>query len=158
MSQVQHKPSVVIPEKILIRNIKITNALVNAPSEKGQGLEEVAIHISARTFFSDNHDCRIILISEFSLENDKGIDEIKASFTIQFDFEIENIEDFLIYSTDTEGTEEKTVQVDANLGATLMGIAYSTARGIILTRTGGTALEGIVLPVVDPMTLVKSST
>jgi hypothetical protein len=38
-----------------------------------------------------------------------------------------------------------------------MGIAYSTARGIILSRTAGTAVDGIILPVIDPAMLLNET-
>lgn len=42
------------------------------------------------------------------------------------------------------------MQIDAALGATLLGTAYSTARGIIFERTRGTYFDGVILPVIDP--------
>lgn len=47
------------------------------------------------------------------------------------------------------------MQVDIGLAASLVGLAYSTARGIILERTSGTILNGIIIPVIDPMKLLK---
>jgi len=36
------------------------------------------------------------------------------------------------------------------LAATLLGIAYSTSRGIIVEKTQNTFLGGIILPCIDP--------
>lgn len=36
-----------------------------------------------------------------------------------------------------------------------MGIVYSTAGGIILTRTTGTVLDGIILSVINPALLLE---
>lgn len=45
--------------------------------------------------------------------------------------------------------------MDSILGTTLMGIVYSTARGIILERTQGTFFNGVILPVINPNKLIK---
>lgn len=41
------------------------------------------------------------------------------------------------------------------MGATLLGIAFSTARGIIFERTRGTFFDGVILPVVDPFKVLE---
>jgi hypothetical protein len=35
-----------------------------------------------------------------------------------------------------------------------MGIAFSTARGIVFDRTQGTFFGGVILPVIDPKKLI----
>jgi len=54
------------------------------------------------------------------------------------------------------------IQFDANgnyllqdvLIHTLLSIAYSTSRGIVLSRTQGTLLNGVILPVIDTRVLM----
>ena len=67
----------------------------------------------------------------------------ECSFTISFVFQIENFE---------EVVEEKEGGIVFNgaMAATLGGIAFSTARGILLTRFQGTAFRDFILPVIDP--------
>ncbi|MNK09424.1 hypothetical protein D3C87_273840 [compost metagenome] len=150
MNQVQRKPGVVIPEKIIIKDVKITNAQVNSTSEIEGGWEEVEMNISTKSLFSGDVACRVIftVVMEKKDENDQIL--IGATFTIEFDFEIENLNDFRTHSSDVD----HPVQIDRNLGVALMGIVYSTARGIVLTRTAGTVLDGIILPVIDPSTIL----
>ncbi|MEY3369174.1 MAG: hypothetical protein RI973_2329 [Bacteroidota bacterium] len=69
---------------------------------------------------------------------------LKAEYGIEFQFRVENYSDFV------RRTGEGALQVDLSLGVTLMGIAYSTARGIILEKTQGTLFGGVILPVIDP--------
>ncbi len=71
--------------------------------------------------------------------------DIKGSYTHEIIFRVENLDDFL---ETKEG--ENFPRIDLLLAATLVGIAYSTVRGIIFTRTQGTSLNAVVLPVVDP--------
>ncbi len=70
---------------------------------------------------------------------------IKGSYTHEIVFRVENLEDFVERAEPVEESE-----VDFVLMATLVGIAYSTVRGIIFSRTQGTSLGTIILPVVDP--------
>jgi len=50
--------------------------------------------------------------------------------------------------------ETKKGELGPDLSATLIGITYSTARGIIYERSKGTFLEYHLLPVVDPYRFV----
>jgi len=53
--------------------------------------------------------------------------------------------------------ESGKTYIDKNIGGTLLGIAYSTARGIVLERTQGSYLGGVVLPVIDPIVAIKDN-
>lgn len=73
--------------------------------------------------------------------------DLKGSYTHEMIFKVENLNDFL---KEKEG--EKLLS--PILGSTLVGIAYSTIRGIIYTRTQGTSLGTVMLPVVPPLRLM----
>jgi hypothetical protein len=45
--------------------------------------------------------------------------------------------------------------IDGRLAATVLGIAYSTARGIVVERTQGTFFNGAILPVINPSSLLN---
>lgn len=150
MDQSPHKAAKIIPEKILFRNIKITNAQVNATDDGENGWDEISLSVSTKTLFNESNGCRVVFALDMEKLNDEGESIIKANFTIDFDFEIENMSDF-VRKTD----DPKSIDVSSELGVTLMGIIYSTARGIILTRTAGTVLDGIILPVINPAILLE---
>ena len=85
-----------------------------------------------------------------------GIDEFKnpvgatGSYTHEIVFKVDNLEEFL------EKTDENSsTKVDSLLISTLMGIAYSTIRGIIFTRTQATSLGAVILPILDPKKLTQ---
>ncbi len=80
-----------------------------------------------------------------AVNKNKELLDIKGSYTHEFIFKVENFEDFI---DKAEKAEE--IKIDPIMGGTLAGIAYSTIRGIIYTRTQGTSLNAVVLPVVDP--------
>jgi hypothetical protein len=92
----------------------------------------------------------IKLIGKDEKENDIGLE---GEFSIEFIFEVENFNEFILENKEIVNDKEVTTrQVDGILGSTLIGIAYSTARGIILERTQGTLFQpgGVILPVIDP--------
>ena len=87
---------------------------------------------------------------------------IEASYTHEFVFRVDNLADFVGPEEDevaeNEGSEKKSDLVpdetlDPILLGTLAGISYSTLRGIIMSRTQGTALNTVILPVIDPKKL-----
>ena len=82
---------------------------------------------------------------------DKQKLSVAASYTHELIFVIDNLDDF---TDPVENAPEP--RVDRIMLATLVGIAYSTVRGIVYTRTQGTELKGILLPVIDPKKLLKS--
>jgi len=83
-------------------------------------------------------------------ENNEILD-VNGEFGIEFLFEIDNLSS--LSTTDKEGG----FLVKESLGLTLMAIAYSTARGIILQSTQSSILDGVILPVIDPKDLLNSS-
>ena len=73
-------------------------------------------------------------------ENEKL--ELEAEIGIEFHFKIENFKQFLKESKDE-------TQVSLDIAASLMAIAYSTSRGMILEKTQNTYFNGIIIPVID---------
>jgi hypothetical protein len=73
----------------------------------------------------------------------------KAIFTLSFLYKIENLSQLSVQN----GLER---QVDGGLVATLAGISYSTARGVLLTRFQGTAFKDFILPIVNPREMTEN--
>lgn len=73
---------------------------------------------------------------------------IQGNFGIEFHFRVDNLEAFL-------ENKEGENKIQGLLGTTLISIAFSTARGIILEKTLNTPLNGIILPVIDPAAMIK---
>ena len=74
---------------------------------------------------------------------------VNAEYKTEYIFTVENLSQF-------SEKKEEVVLLDTSMAATLMGIAYSTTRGIILTRTQGTLLDGVLLPVLNPKDLINN--
>jgi hypothetical protein len=76
---------------------------------------------------------------------------IAGSYTTEFVFFVGNMEALIQFDE-----VSRTAGIDGNLSVTLASIAYSTMRGIINTRTQGTVLNGVILPVIDPVVLIQN--
>lgn len=73
--------------------------------------------------------------------------DIQGEFSIDFSFIIKDLQKFMTQNEDQ-------VQLDIGLGSVLAGIAYSTARGIVLQQTQETFMGGVILPVISPKELL----
>lgn len=142
------------PEKIHLLNIKTISGNIDGATDAD--INAVAGHqfnFELRTGL--NPDDNIIgLQLTVSIEardrSDKPLN-VKGSYTHEIVFKVENLIDFL----DKVVIEDKPkYNIDGGLGSTLVSIAYSTIRGIIFTRTQGTSLGAVILPVVDPRKLM----
>lgn len=81
------------------------------------------------------------------LDKDQNKLGLSGCYDIFADVLVENLEEC---SKQLDGKHE----VDGHLAISIMGIVYSTVRGMILERTSGTFFGGVLLPVVDPKVLV----
>ena len=146
----------VIPDKIHLVDLKVfksnletTDEFLNNPV-KPVGFK---LGFSQRTGFDFNNNyVRVginILLQGMKSENE--IIGVKAEYGFDFKYFVDNLKDFIINGND----EKKTVS--GKLGVTLISIAYSTVRGIVLERTQGTYLNGIILPIIDPRELLKNN-
>ncbi|MEJ7646167.1 MAG: hypothetical protein WKF87_16345 [Chryseolinea sp.] len=70
-----------------------------------------------------------------------------ASFDFGFTYEVDNLEQLI---QDVEGHRE----LDRTLHMSVLGIAFSTARGIILTKAANTIIQDAYLPIVNPSHLL----
>lgn len=147
-------PGKVIAEKIFLLDCKVfksnvttTDEFLNNPG-KPSGIN---FGFAQRTGFDfENKHVRIgihILLQGMKSENEQL--GIKAEYGFDFLFEVENLDDFIL---DENGKDKK---VSGALGVTLISIAYSTARGMVLERTYGTYLDGIIIPIINPSELMK---
>jgi len=74
--------------------------------------------------------------------------ELKASLLYDFVYKIDNLPDFIV------GKDEQTV-FTAQLIGTLLGISYSTMRGIFYQKFKELNIPEILLPVLNPNDLLK---
>lgn len=83
------------------------------------------------------------------LNENKEDTGVRGNFGIEIVFNIENLNQFI-------SGEGNSFEIDGDFGAVIMGIVYSTARGIIFEKTRGSFLEKIILPVINPAELLNA--
>jgi hypothetical protein len=135
-------------DKILMTEIAILRCAIDGTDnflENPAKPDKIEMILSTTPRFDFTHNsCRFRL--ELFLNgrhNDDSETGLTASFIIDFIYIIENLTDFIV---DHEGENH----IAAVLGATLLGISFSTTRGIVMERTKGTPFAGFILPIINP--------
>jgi len=138
-----------VPEDITLLRVNVLNVNIHATKEfmnkpvKHEGLEmktgsDIALNISENA-------CRIRLFFVFDAVNDqKNEVGLKAEIGLEYHFKVREMNRFI----------DKDQRLALSVAASLINIAYSTSRGIILEKTQNTFFHGIILPVVDSTKLL----
>ncbi len=145
----------VIPEKIHCRAIQLVDFSIQAsdayrdnPVKHDRLTFSIAKSIAHVPKENKARYRLYFLIEALDVQDQKvGLD---ASIGIEFHFEIENLTENILEA-------DGQLQINANLAATLLGMAYSTSRGIILEKTQNTFLSGVILPCIDPYAILKEA-
>jgi hypothetical protein len=142
----------IVPELISIFFVKVyrsnhstSNEYLDKPVQPATFRVQVAQNMA---WNEGEKNMRIRL--ELKLEGvDKADKEIglSAEYGIEFQVHVENLDQFI-------EVDKEAKKVNGLMAATIMGIIYSTARGIIIERTQATYFNGIILPVIDPKNLL----
>ena len=142
----------IIPEKIHLVSMNIFQAnletaedFLNQP-QPIDSFEIGTVYEMAHNF--KDSGTRIRLYFQMNALNGKGeLQGVKVEYGIEFHFVVENFQEFIPNSKEDN-------LIDVALPATLLGMAYSTSRGIIFERTRGTFFQGVLLPVIDPFKML----
>lgn len=140
------KETKIVPEEINLFHIDIVESSVKEVSEKRTG--EFNINV-AHTTMHNLKDQRVKIGLHIDLSTKDNSNGGKANFIIDFHFQVKNLNNFY------ELKDENHPVFSGLLIATLLGLSFSTARGIIFERLSNTNLQGIILPVVDPKDMLQ---
>lgn len=143
--------SKIIPEKIHIAQINVIDCQISTGNEYLNNpvkWDNIGISIRKEDAYNfENKGCRFRLFFKCVAVKKEIELDLTAEIGIEFHFMVENFEDFV-----TKDGEHNKISLE--LGSTLLGIAFSTSRGIILEKTQNTYFRGIILPVVDPVAVL----
>lgn len=138
----------IIPEEINLFHIDILESSVKDLSKKeALGFN---LHVAHTTMHNLNEQ-RVKIGLLIDLDTENNIMEGKAHFVIDFHYHIQNLNNFY------EVKETGELLFSGLLISTLIGLSFSTARGIIFERLSNTNLQGVILPVVDPKKILISN-
>ncbi len=142
-------PKSINPEKLHLVGIKLNKASFDiAPELSYTEIGSIDFSVETRSGFNfqENYANITLSFALYGSNEDKERLPVEAFFELSFDFLVENIYDYVI----EEGKDGEEEKVDVSLGITLTAIAYSTARGVLMTRFQGTAFKDFILPIADP--------
>ncbi len=83
-------------------------------------------------------------------EDNEGNEEAVVELTTASDFIIDNFEEAISIN------EDDSFDCEDSILATFLGLAYSSTRGILATYLGATPYNFLVLPVINPLELIKN--
>lgn len=133
----------IIPEEINLFHIDILEHQIGQP--------KVKLYIDvAHTVMHNLKEEKVKLNLKINLETCKG-DNKKcpfAHFDIDFHYHIKNLENFYTLNNNQQPT------FNALLIVTLLGISFSTARGIIYEKLTANSIKNIILPIVSPQKML----
>ncbi|SDA96031.1 hypothetical protein SAMN03080617_04169 [Algoriphagus alkaliphilus] len=141
------------PEKIALIEFKMIKGQVDTPENfdiSKVGGHELDHALKLGFNLSDK-----LAKADFTISiktNSKGSNESEASgnFHLLFLYQIENLAELAIPA------KNKKLELHPGLANALSSVTYSTARGILLTRLQGTALQNFVLPIINPNKLLQN--
>lgn len=139
----------IIPENFHLFHLKIIESNIASPSNSKDLNYKIDV---AHTTMHNIDQKRIkigLMVSILGVKDDKDTD-VKAFFNIDFHYIIDDFERFY------DINEKEHLTFNGTFISVLLGISYSTARGIIYERLNDTSLEGVILPIVSPVKMLET--
>lgn len=144
---------IIDPEKIHLINIKTSKGNIDAAADIDVNAiagHEFSFELGTGLNVEDNVIGMNLVVNIQAKDSADKLLPINGSYTHEIVFIVDNLKDFL--EPDESGNNK--YKIDGGLGSTIVSIAYSTIRGIIFTRTQGTSLGSVILPVINPKKLM----
>ncbi|MDB9954090.1 hypothetical protein OAD49_00830 [Flavobacteriaceae bacterium] len=138
--------NLIIPEKIKLFNIDVVDTYINDDTVNDNLNLEFSVAHNTQHNLKDERVKIELFINLLSQE------KIGVKFHIDFHFSIRDL-------SDQYKLNESNVPVFSHqFIATLLGISFSTARGLIFQQLQDTNFKGMILPVVSPYKMLVSRT
>lgn len=142
----------VIPDKIQLQVIRpLVSSIQIEPNGTGQNVAKFNVNFEVGNGISfDANAVKIIIKANLvGLDAQDAPVGIQGEFACEFILAVENLKDFLV----KEPNQEAEIVLHGMMAGSLLGICYSTFRGIVFANSKTVLHEGIILPVVDPLKL-----
>ena len=136
--------NLIIPEKIKLFNIEVVDTYINDGTTNDNLNLEFSIAQNTKHNLKDERVKIELFINLLSQE------DIGVKFHIDFHFVIEDLSD------QYKLNEGNLPVFSHHFIATLLGISFSTARGLIFQHLEDTNFKGMILPVVSPYRILAS--
>ena len=138
----------IIPEEIELFHIEILNSKIregNKPPKSSYDIE--VAHKTGHNLSDERIRIKLLIILSDHPRKEEGN---KLDFEIDFHYKVQNLHNFY------DILEDDTPMFSRNLIATLLGISFSTARGMLYERLANTNFRGVILPVISPIKMLET--
>ena len=144
------KKVIIKPEEINLFHIHVNESVINAVAHEKKPNYAVNVgHVLMHNLKLERLKINLVIELKAELKEKQRDAKISnAHFNIEFHFQITNLKDFYTLN------ENETPVFHGLLITTLLGLSFSTARGIIYERLSKTNMAGIILPVVSPQKML----
>ncbi|MGI9191698.1 MAG: hypothetical protein ACR2IL_06205 [Chitinophagaceae bacterium] len=141
------------PEKITIVDFKMVKGQVDVPEDFDTN-EVQGFNLENSLQLGFNLDDKLIkadfTINIETVSKANNNNQASGNFHLVFIYRIENLNEL------AKLDDKKLIELDPALANAISSLTYSTARGILITRLQGTALQNFMLPVINPSTLLHN--
>jgi len=123
-------------------------------------------HVANRDFDGIIKNLLIDTKTTIDIDEDKKIIKIKLKIEFRLKDLLEVFFEILVETSFELSPFDQIVQkndsgnifiTDDSITNTLLGLSFSTARGIVFERLRGSMLQGVLLPVIDPKMLLSNN-
>lgn len=142
----EKKVAPIVVKDIHLLQVEVTEQKLNVKAFKEE--KEHKLNVGHK-LLQNLKDERIKFEFVFSFKN--GGEEPLLFFQIDFHFHIANLSNFYDLKTENHPV------FSGHLVATLIGICFSTARGIILEKLNNAGIKNILLPIVSPQEMLSQN-
>lgn len=139
------------PEKLNIVSFRIIKGEIAAPIDFNVDvIENYKTNMAFDVSFNVEEKIAQAEMS-FDIETTSSLEQEEGSckFNFVFVFYVENMDSLVSIVKNEIKIEEISLLIS------LAAISFSTSRGILLTRLQGTVLRDYILPIIDPVNLIK---
>ena len=140
------------PEKIHLQSIRpLTDSIYTDPSIANPNAIKYNVNFEVGSGVSfETNAVKILIKAVFNgLDEQDNLVGIDGEYSCEFVLVVENLKDFIV----NDQNEEGLVVLHGAMAGSLLGICYSTFRGIVFSRSKCVLNTGVLLPVVDPLKL-----
>ncbi len=131
--------------KLQLKSVKTIDLSIISPKVKLKTKVEFTVNI--KTEFLVNIDKNVFAIRP-TISLIDSAKKIITSIKTENYFEIEDLNQYL------KKDDSNSIELPESLLSALMNISIGTARGILLAKVGGTALDQLVLPIIPTKSLM----
>jgi hypothetical protein len=140
------------PAQISIIDIRFIKGQIEAPeSFSADAVTEYKIENTLQLYFNpaDKLAKTEFIINIETVSNNSSNSEAKGYFHLIFIFRIENLEEL------AKLNKNNLVETEPTLTSSLASLTYSTSRGLLINKVTDTPLHKLILPVIDPNSLLR---